>query len=154
MDIGQVTILNRDGHAVFDAPSIRRERAGEYAVRPRYSNVRIVRVSGRTGVEWRWELRQVAAYDLDSNQMAPETADLLMSLQETALREIAPAIPLPAGSRPSAELQRRLGNDLVDARHVLARFEAVHDRGAAASHTGPAQDLDVPVAIDRLADCS
>ncbi len=125
------------------------QRPTQVAASTALEQVRAPQISGRSGVEWLGELRHITAYALETDQIVPETADLLVPLYEFAINDIAPAIPLPEGSRPGAELQRRLRGDLEDIQHTLARYEAAHDVDAAAPHLAPNEQLSVSLAPRR-----
>ncbi len=145
--VDRVTILDRSGANVFDVERVDdRQAPTQVAASIALEQVRAPQVGGRSGVEWLGELRHITAYALETNQIVPETADLLVPLYEIALRDIAPAIPLPEGSRPGIELQRRLGADFEDIQHALARYQAAHDIDAAAPHLAPTEQLSVSLA--------
>jgi hypothetical protein len=132
--LDRVTVLGRGGRSVWD---VTRSEAGEafVGVSAALQSVGTERLTGLESVQWLSELRRVTRFASTQRDLPPPVGEALIDLHETALREIIPELPVPAGSRAAAGAEGTVAADLV-----LLRRSLVVDRpvDAAGPVTGPA----------------
>lgn len=118
--INRVTILNRTGEAVYDNQQrVEGEPGGFEDAATHLERARSAPMGNRATMEWLSELARVTNYARSSGQIDPQLGELLVDLNERALREVIPALPFPEGSEMMGRLEQRVASDLVTVRRAV-----------------------------------
>ena len=136
--VDRVTVLGRNGTPAFDADRRDLDRPFQGASAALRA-VQSERLTSLQSTQWLSELRRVTEFAATLRQMPRPLTELLIDLHETALREIIPELPVPAGSAVVATQERRSAAELVALRRSL-----VEERPA-----DVAAPVVAPVAPDR-----
>ncbi|MGC5224208.1 zeta toxin family protein [Micromonospora sp. DT81.3] len=133
--VNRVTVLGRAGASVFDGVSRNTDRPFVGA-RAALLATQSDRLTSLRSAQWLSELRRVTEYAATVRMPRPLT-ELLIDLHETALREVIPELPVPAGSRVVAAQERRSASDLVSLRRSLIEARPVDAAAPSVAQSGP-----------------
>ncbi|MGA1828244.1 zeta toxin family protein [Microbacterium sp.] len=116
--VDRVTVLGRNGTPAFDAERRDQDRPFQGASAALRA-VQSERLTSLQSTQWLSELRRVTEFSVTLRQVPRPLTELLIDLHETALREIIPELPVPAGSAVVAAQERRSAAELVALRRSL-----------------------------------
>ena len=134
--VDRVTVLGRNGTPAFDADRRDLERPFEGASGALRA-VQSERLTSLQSTQWLSELRRVTEFAATLRQMPRPLTELLIDLHETALREIIPELPVPAGSAVVATQERRSAAELVALRRSLVEERPVDVAAPVVVPAGP-----------------
>jgi UDP-N-acetylglucosamine kinase len=134
--VGRVSVASRDGKILFDA-----ERgAGERPFQGASAALGVAQSEQLTSLQsaqWLSELRRVTDYTATLRDAPRALVEALVDLHETALREIIPELPVPAGSKAAAAQERRAAAELVALRRSLSSTSPVDVAAPVVGPEGP-----------------
>lgn len=134
--VDRVTVLGRAGAPVFDGVSGGTDRPFVGA-RTALLAAQSDRLTSLRSAQWLSELRRVTEYAHTLREMPRPLTELLIDLHETALREIIPELPVPAGSMVVAAQERRSASDLVSLRRSLVQARSADAAAPSMVPSGP-----------------
>ncbi|GAA1661909.1 zeta toxin family protein [Microbacterium lacus] len=117
--VGRVSVFGHSGASVFDVPGEVPE-TGFPGVRDAVGVAESGRRSSLEAAQWLSELRRVTDFAKSRRNLPRPVVVALVELHEVALREVIPALPVPAGSIAAAGIERNVAADLVLLRRGLA----------------------------------
>lgn len=132
--VDRVSVVSREGKILFDAERGAGERPFQGASAA-FGVAQSERLTSLQSTQWLSELRRVTDYAATLRDAPRALVEALVDLHETALREIIPELPVPAGSKAAAVQERRAAAELVALRRSLSSTSPVD---VAAPVVGPA----------------
>lgn len=115
--VDRLTILDRPGHAVFDARAVDDTAFGGASTALRAALT--ARLSRLDATQWLSELHHVAAFAEARADLPGEVTELLIDLHEAALREVIPELHVPDGGKFATAVERTTVANLVTLRRSL-----------------------------------
>lgn len=116
--VGRVSVVSRNGKILFDQERGTGERPFQGASAA-LGAAQSERLTSLQSAQWLSELRRVTDYAATLRNTPQALVEALVDLHETALREIIPELPVPAGSKAAAVQERRAAAELVALRRSL-----------------------------------
>lgn len=134
--VDRVTVLGRAGAPLFDAEL---DGTGHpfHGAGAALVAAQSERLSSLGSAQWMSELRRVTKFAATMREVPRPVTEVLIDLHETALREIIPELPVPAGSKVVAAQEHRCASELVALRKSLIAERPVDAAAPVVAPAGP-----------------
>lgn len=134
--LDRVTVLGRAGAPMFDAETDGTDHPfrGAGAALVAAQSERLLSLGS---VQWMSELRRVTEFAATLREVPRPVTEALIDLHETALREIIPELPVPAGSKVVAAQEHRSASELVALRKLMIAERPLDAAAPVVAPAGP-----------------